>query len=71
MAPMVPGHNGFFKSPNGTEDWIVYHAWPTSAGQGAGGERSARAQKFTWNSDGTPNFGSPCFYLYCAGSAGW
>ena len=21
-----PGHNGFFKSPDGTEDWIVYHA---------------------------------------------
>ena len=22
----APGHNGFFKSPDGTEDWIVYHA---------------------------------------------
>ena len=21
-----PGHNGFFKSKDGTEDWIVYHA---------------------------------------------
>jgi GH43 family beta-xylosidase len=21
--------------------------------------RSTRAQKFTWNSDGTPNFGTP------------
>jgi len=21
-----PGHNGFFKSPDGTEDWIVYQA---------------------------------------------
>ncbi|WP_209666594.1 family 43 glycosylhydrolase [Amycolatopsis magusensis] len=22
----APGHNGFFKSPDGKEDWIVYHA---------------------------------------------
>ncbi|OAH09854.1 extracellular exo-alpha-(1-_5)-L-arabinofuranosidase precursor [Streptomyces jeddahensis] len=21
-----PGHNGFFTSPDGTENWIVYHA---------------------------------------------
>ena len=25
----APGHNGFFKSPDGTEDWIVYHANPS------------------------------------------
>ncbi|MFJ5987049.1 family 43 glycosylhydrolase [Lentzea sp. NPDC092896] len=53
-----PGHNGFFKSPDGTEDWIVYHG-NTSASAGCGMERSARAQKFTWNADGTPNFGTP------------
>ncbi|GHH43298.1 family 43 glycosylhydrolase [Lentzea cavernae] len=53
-----PGHNGFFKSPDGTEDWIVYHG-NTSASGGCGMERSARAQKFTWNADGTPNFGAP------------
>ncbi|MGC7101748.1 family 43 glycosylhydrolase [Amycolatopsis lurida] len=28
-----PGHNGFFMSPDGTEDWIVYHA-NSSAGEG-------------------------------------
>ncbi|NJW55375.1 family 43 glycosylhydrolase, partial [Salinimicrobium sp. CDJ15-91] len=22
----APGHNSFFKSPDGTEDWILYHA---------------------------------------------
>ncbi|AXB42294.1 family 43 glycosylhydrolase [Amycolatopsis albispora] len=54
----APGHNGFFKSPDGTEDWIVYHA-NSSAGGGCDMNRSARAQKFTWNADGTPNFGAP------------
>ncbi|QEI11476.1 RICIN domain-containing protein [Cellvibrio japonicus] len=53
-----PGHNGFFTSPDGTENWIAYHA-NASASQGCGDTRSLRAQKFTWNSNGTPNFGSP------------
>lgn len=53
-----PGHNGFFKSPDGTEDWIIYHANPNS-GQGCGGNRSIRMQEFTWKMDGTPNFGTP------------
>lgn len=53
-----PGHNAFFKSPDGTEDWIMYHA-NTSAGQGCGANRNVRIQKFTWNTDGTPNFGMP------------
>jgi GH43 family beta-xylosidase len=53
-----PGHNGFFKSPDGTEDWIIYHA-NSVTGQGCGGERNTRIQKFTWNADGTPNFGEP------------
>ncbi len=54
----APGHNGFFKSRDGTEDWIIYHANST-AGQGCGNSRSPRMQKFTWNVDGTPNFGAP------------
>lgn len=53
-----PGHNSFFKSPDGTQDWILYHA-NCSAGQGCGDVRNPRMQPFTWNSDGTPNFGSP------------
>jgi len=53
-----PGHNSFFKSRDGTEDWILYHANST-AGQGCGNSRSPRMQKFTWNVDGTPNFGIP------------
>jgi len=54
----APGHNSFFKSPDGTEDWILYHA-NSEPGQGCGRFRSPRAQKFTWNADGTPNFGRP------------
>ncbi|MEO6088772.1 MAG: family 43 glycosylhydrolase [Umezawaea sp.] len=53
-----PGHNGFFTSPDGTESWIVYHA-NSSASAGCGNERTTRAQKFTWNADGTPNLGVP------------
>jgi GH43 family beta-xylosidase len=54
----APGHNGFFKSPDGTEDWIVYHGNDSASG-GCDMNRSTRAQKFTWNADGTPNFGTP------------
>lgn len=54
----APGHNSFFQSPDGTEDWILYHANP-APGCGCGGKRSPRMQKFTWNNDGTPNFGVP------------
>jgi GH43 family beta-xylosidase len=53
-----PGHNGFFKSPDGKEDWIIYHANP-GPGQGCRNLRSPRIQRFTWNSDGTPSFGAP------------
>lgn len=55
-----PGHNSFFTSPNGTENWIIYHAnaMPMN-GNGCGDKRSPRMQKFTFNTDGTPNFGIP------------
>jgi GH43 family beta-xylosidase len=53
-----PAHHGFFKSPDGTEDWIVYHA-NSSASQGCGSTRTTRIQKITWNADGTPNLGVP------------
>ncbi|MGP3920275.1 family 43 glycosylhydrolase [Nonomuraea sp. 10N515B] len=53
-----PGHNGFFTSPDGTENWIVYHANSASNG-GCGNGRTTRAQKFTWNANGTPNLGTP------------
>jgi GH43 family beta-xylosidase len=52
------GHNGFFKSPDGKQDWIIYHA-NSGPNQGCGGHRSPRAQPFTWKADGTPDFGRP------------
>lgn len=52
-----PGHNHFFRSPDGVEDWIVYHAKTSSEYTYEG--RSTRTQRFTWNPDGTPNFGAP------------
>lgn len=52
-----PGHNGFFKSPDGTEDWVVYHANP-APGQQCGESRVARAQKITWDEQGLPVFGA-------------
>lgn len=53
-----PGHNSFFKSPNGKEDWILYHANP-EAGQGCRGNRSPRMQPFGWTQDGLPALGKP------------
>lgn len=53
-----PGHNGFFTSPDGKQNWIIYHANP-DPGEGCGNHRSPRIQQFTWNDDGTPDFGSP------------
>lgn len=48
------GHCSFVKSPDNTEDWIIYHSKKNSA---PGWERDVRMQSFKWNSDGTPNFG--------------
>lgn len=54
------GHNSFFKSPDGTEDYIFYHARSTETDpEGAGDTRSPRIQKFTWDSKGYPVFGEP------------
>lgn len=53
-----PGHNGFFKSPDGSEDWLIYHG-NADAREGCSSTRSLRAQKFAWTDDGLPNFGEP------------
>lgn len=51
-----PGHASFVTSPDGKEDWIVYHAAKKA---GAGWDRDVRAQKFAWNADNSPRFGRP------------
>lgn len=53
-----PGHNGFFSSPDGKEDWLVYHG-NDSVEHGCSATRSLRAQKIQWHEDGTPDFGKP------------
>jgi GH43 family beta-xylosidase len=51
------GHASFTTSPDDTEDWVVYHSKTTAA---PGWEdRVIRMQKFTWNGDNSPNFGTP------------
>jgi GH43 family beta-xylosidase len=52
------GHNSFFTSKDGQEDWIIYHA-NSNPNEGCLEKRNPRMQKFTWNADGTPNFGVP------------
>jgi len=53
-----PGHNGFFQSPDGTEDWIIYHA-NLGPNDGCGPKRAPRAQPFRWKRNGMPDFGKP------------
>jgi GH43 family beta-xylosidase len=52
------GHNGFFLSPDGTENWLVYHA-TTNANGSCWIDRTTRIQPITWSGDGTPDFGVP------------
>jgi GH43 family beta-xylosidase len=55
-AVFGPGGASYVKSPDGTEDWIVYHA---AKYQGSGWDRNIRTQKFTWDTDSNPLFGNP------------
>jgi GH43 family beta-xylosidase len=48
------GHSSFVKSPDNTEDWIIYHSKKTTK---PGWERDIRMQPFKWKVDGTPDFG--------------
>ena len=53
-----PGHNGFFVSKDGSQNWLIYHA-NNLTGQGCGNARNPRMQPFTWKADGSPDFGTP------------
>lgn len=51
-----PGHNSFFKSPDGKEDYILYHARNSENSKAS---RSPRIQKIGWDRKGYPVFGTP------------
>lgn len=50
------GHASFTTSPDGTEDWIFYHAKKSNK---PGWERDMRLQRFIWDKHGNPVFGTP------------
>jgi GH43 family beta-xylosidase len=49
------GHCSFVKSSDNTEDWIIYHSKKSTS---QGWERDVRMQQFSWNADGSPDFGA-------------
>ena len=51
------GHNTFLKSPDGTEDWIMYHVKRFK--ENGWSYRDCFIQKFTWDENGRPVFGTP------------
>ncbi|WP_059049767.1 glycoside hydrolase family 43 protein [Paenibacillus senegalimassiliensis] len=58
----APGHNSFTISPDGQEDWIVYHAYDYSEVDQKRSEsrpRSTRVQRFGWTDKGMPDFAKP------------
>ncbi len=48
MRLYAPGHASFVKSPDGTEDWILYHSAKADL---SGWDRNGRAQRLTWIDD--------------------
>lgn len=50
------GHCSFAKSPDGTEDWVLYHSKKSET---PGWDRDIRLQPFSWDETGNPDFGSP------------
>ncbi len=52
----APGACRFIKSPDGTEDWLIYHAKHFND---ANYNREIRAQKFTWDANNNPLLDHP------------
>lgn len=52
-----PAHNAFFKSPDGTEDWSVFHA-NLNEEDGCGPTRDTFIQPVSWVDD-KPDLGEP------------
>lgn len=52
-----PGGANFFRSPDGTQTWMIYQA--KSIRSGGCTHRSPRIQQINWSANGTPIFGVP------------
>lgn len=50
------GHASFTVSPDGTENWMVYHSKVDTT---PGWDRVIRMQEFSWHPDRSPDFGTP------------
>lgn len=50
------GHNCFVRSPDGSEDWIVFHAKLETK---PNWNRAIHVQPFRWDDEGRPIFGAP------------
>lgn len=62
-----PGHNCFTVAEDNQTDILVYHCRDYTDIKGDplyDPNRHTKVQPFTWNSDGTPNFGKPVPYNY-------
>jgi GH43 family beta-xylosidase len=51
------GHCSFVQSPDGLEDWILFHA--KTRKKSGWNDRNVHAQRFTWSETGEPFFGEP------------
>jgi GH43 family beta-xylosidase len=58
VAVFGPGHNGFFTSPDGKQNWIVFHANPGPS-MGCTANRGTWIQPFKFSANGRPVFVPP------------
>lgn len=61
---LAPGHACTVKSPDGKEDWLIYHAFSgnTQSFSGEQEARCTRALKIEWDANGMPVMGNPVAY---------
>lgn len=55
-AALGTAHCSFVTSPDGTQNWLLYHA---KVDREPGWRRAIHAQPFTWSEEGLPVFGKP------------
>lgn len=58
---LAPGHACVVQSPDGKEDWLIYHAFDGDPNSFSGEQeaRCARALKIEWDENGMPVMGNP------------